>query len=49
MADLRRMLGNVSSAANNLDRNPTRLPFGPAISSTPQASVPAPATERRRP
>jgi hypothetical protein len=22
MADLRRMLGNISSAANNLDRNP---------------------------
>jgi phospholipid/cholesterol/gamma-HCH transport system substrate-binding protein len=50
MTDGRRTLGDISRAVNNLDRNPTRLLFGPATtSSTPQASVPAPATERRRP
>ena len=53
MADSRRTLGDISRAVNNLDRNPTRLLFGPATTATPQASVPAPApgpaTERRRP
>src|ERR1700729_2048647 len=51
MTDGRRTLGDISRAVNNLDRNPTRLLFGPATSTTPQASVPAPApaTERRRP
>src|SRR6201985_16330 len=49
----RRTLGDISRAVNNLDRNPTRLLFGPATTTTPQASsasVPVPpATERRRP
>src|ERR1700748_2056494 len=53
MTDGRRTLGDISRAVNNLDRNPTRLLFGPANSTTPQASsasVPVPpATERRRP
>ena len=49
MADGRRTLGDISRAVNNLDRNPTRLLFGPATTTTPQASVPAPAPERRRP
>jgi phospholipid/cholesterol/gamma-HCH transport system substrate-binding protein len=53
MSDGRRTLGDISRAVNNLDRNPTRLLFGPATTATPQASVPAPApgpaTERRRP
>src|ERR1700741_4457998 len=42
MADGRRTLGDISRAVNNLDRNPTRLLFGPANSTTPQASVPVP-------
>jgi phospholipid/cholesterol/gamma-HCH transport system substrate-binding protein len=52
MTDGRRTLGDISHAVNNLDRNPTRLLFGPGNSS---ASAPAPApaptaaTERRRP
>ena len=49
MSDGRRTLGDISRAVNNLDRNPTRLLFGPATTATPQASVPAPAPERRRP
>jgi phospholipid/cholesterol/gamma-HCH transport system substrate-binding protein len=44
MADGRRTLGDISRAVNNLDRNPTRLLFGPANS-----SAQAPAPERRRP
>ena len=47
MSDGRRTLGDISRAVNNLDRNPTRLLFGPATTATPQASAPAP--ERRRP
>jgi phospholipid/cholesterol/gamma-HCH transport system substrate-binding protein len=51
MTDGRRTLGDISRAVNNLDRNPTRLLFGPANNATPQASAPAPgpAPERRRP
>jgi phospholipid/cholesterol/gamma-HCH transport system substrate-binding protein len=52
MTDGRRTLGDISRAVNNLDRNPTRLLFGPATtSSTPaQAAAPGPgpATERKR-
>lgn len=45
MADGRRTLGDISRAVNNLDRNPTRLLFGPAIGS----SAPAPAASVRPP
>src|SRR5580698_8509806 len=38
--DGRKTLGDISHAVNNLDRNPTRLIFGPGNSS---ASAPAPA------
>jgi phospholipid/cholesterol/gamma-HCH transport system substrate-binding protein len=51
MSDGRRTLGDISHAVNNLDRNPTRLIFGPS-SSTVSASPPSPATGsvvRRRP
>ncbi|MGH6704844.1 MAG: MlaD family protein [Bradyrhizobium sp.] len=51
MSDGRRTLGDISRAVNNLDRNPTRLIFGPASSSAaapPPAPAPA-AVERRRP
>src|ERR1700692_1479652 len=41
MSDGRRTLGDISRAVNNLDRNPTRLLFGPATSTTPQAPAPA--------
>ena len=45
MADGRRTLGDISRAVNNLDRNPTRLLFGPANSSAAApAPAPAPAT-----
>src|SRR5712675_1656534 len=50
MADGRRTLGDISRAVNNLDRNPTRLLFGPANASapaTPAAQAPA-AAERKR-
>jgi phospholipid/cholesterol/gamma-HCH transport system substrate-binding protein len=49
MSDGRKTLGDISRAVNNLDKNPTRLLFGPSNSA---ASAPAPApaaTERRRP
>jgi phospholipid/cholesterol/gamma-HCH transport system substrate-binding protein len=49
MSDGRRTLGDISRAVNNLDKNPTRLLFGPSNSA---ASTPAPApaaSERRRP
>jgi phospholipid/cholesterol/gamma-HCH transport system substrate-binding protein len=49
MTDGRRTLGDISRAVNNLDKNPTRLLFGPSNSA---ASTPAPApaaTERKRP
>jgi phospholipid/cholesterol/gamma-HCH transport system substrate-binding protein len=50
MSDGRRTLGDISRAVNNLDRNPTRLIFGPANSSasTPPPPPP-PAVEKRRP
>ena len=43
MSDGRRTLGDISRAVNNLDRNPTRLLFGPANASAPAA---APSTSR---
>jgi phospholipid/cholesterol/gamma-HCH transport system substrate-binding protein len=46
MSDGRKTLGDISRAVNNLDKNPTRLLFGPSNST---ASAPAPATERKRP
>ena len=51
MADGRRTLGDISRAVNNLDRNPTRLLFGPANASTPAEPPkpgPAAAAERKR-
>ena len=50
MSDGRRTLGDISRAVNNLDRNPTRLSFGPASSAAAPPPAPAPAAvERRRP
>jgi phospholipid/cholesterol/gamma-HCH transport system substrate-binding protein len=50
MADGRRTLADISRAVNNLDRNPTRLLFGPANASTPEPAKPTPAAaaERKR-
>src|ERR1700674_2200573 len=51
MVDGRRTLGDISRAVNNLDRNPTRLLFGPANASAPATPAPTPAaaTEKKRP
>ena len=51
ITDGRRTLGDISRAVNNLDRNPTRLLFGPANASAPAAApaAAAPAAERKRP
>jgi phospholipid/cholesterol/gamma-HCH transport system substrate-binding protein len=51
MSDGRRTLGDISRAVNNLDRNPTRLLFGPANASAPTAApaAAAPAAERKKP
>jgi len=54
MADGRRTLADISRAVNNLDRNPTRLLFGPANASAPAATpTPTPsaanANDRKRP
>jgi phospholipid/cholesterol/gamma-HCH transport system substrate-binding protein len=46
MTDGRRTLGDISRAVNNLDKNPTRLLFGPSNSAAP---VPAAANGRKRP
>src|SRR3954463_7151498 len=54
MVDGRRTLSDISRTVNNLDRNPTRLLFGPAnASSPPPAAAPAAAptagtTEKKR-
>jgi phospholipid/cholesterol/gamma-HCH transport system substrate-binding protein len=50
MSDGRKTLGDISRAVNNLDKNPTRLLFGPSNSAASQpAPAPAPAaTERKR-
>jgi phospholipid/cholesterol/gamma-HCH transport system substrate-binding protein len=49
MTDGRRTLGDISRAVNNLDRNPTRLLFGPGTSSAPATAPPSAAAERKRP
>ncbi len=56
MADGRRTLADISRAVNNLDRNPTRLIFGPANAAAQPASAAAPvpaaaanANDRKRP
>jgi phospholipid/cholesterol/gamma-HCH transport system substrate-binding protein len=49
MSDGRRTLGDISRAVNNLDRNPTRLIFGPANSSAAAPPPPPAAAEKRRP
>jgi phospholipid/cholesterol/gamma-HCH transport system substrate-binding protein len=53
MSDGRRTLGDISHAVNNLDRNPTRLIFGPSSSTASSAPPPPPAATgsvvRRRP
>jgi phospholipid/cholesterol/gamma-HCH transport system substrate-binding protein len=41
MTDGRRTLGDISHAVNNLDRNPTRLIFGPSSSTASSAPPPA--------
>jgi phospholipid/cholesterol/gamma-HCH transport system substrate-binding protein len=48
MNDGRRTLGDISRAVNNLDKNPTRLLFGPSNTAATSAPTPA-ATERKRP
>jgi phospholipid/cholesterol/gamma-HCH transport system substrate-binding protein len=48
MNDGRRTLGDISRAVNNLDKNPTRLLFGPSSTAATSAPTPA-ATERKRP
>ncbi len=42
MTDGRKTLGDISHAVNNLDRNPTRLIFGPSSSSTASSAPPPP-------
>jgi phospholipid/cholesterol/gamma-HCH transport system substrate-binding protein len=56
MADGRRTLADISRAVNNLDRNPTRLIFGPANAAaqpapaaTPVPAAAANANDRKRP
>jgi phospholipid/cholesterol/gamma-HCH transport system substrate-binding protein len=57
MSDGRRTLADISRAVNNLDRNPTRLIFGPANASAAQQQAPAAtpvpsaanANDRKRP
>ena len=48
MTDGRRTLADISRAVNNLDKNPTRLLFGPSNSAATPAPPPT-ATERKRP
>ena len=47
MADGRRTLADISRAVNNLDRNPTRLIFGPASSAAAPPPAPAAAAVER--
>jgi phospholipid/cholesterol/gamma-HCH transport system substrate-binding protein len=49
MSDGRKTLGDISRAVNNLDKNPTRLLFGPSNSAASQPAPAPAATERRRP
>lgn len=49
VSDGRRTLGDISRAVNNLDKNPTRILFGPSNNSTPAPAPPPekpPATRR---
>src|ERR1700760_95211 len=43
MTDGRKTLGDISHAVNNLDRNPTRLIFGPSSSTASSSAPPAAA------
>jgi phospholipid/cholesterol/gamma-HCH transport system substrate-binding protein len=43
ITDGRKTLGDISHAVNNLDRNPTRLIFGPSSSTASSAPPPPPA------
>jgi phospholipid/cholesterol/gamma-HCH transport system substrate-binding protein len=49
MSDGRHTLADISRAVNNLDRNPTRLLFGPGngTASAPAAAAPAAVSERK--
>jgi phospholipid/cholesterol/gamma-HCH transport system substrate-binding protein len=47
LLDGRRTLGDISRAVNNLDKNPTRILFGPSTNAATPA--PAPAPERTGP
>ena len=55
MADGRRTLADISRAVNNLDRNPTRLLFGPSATAAPATEAPPPprlapaAGEKKKP
>src|SRR6195952_1063465 len=42
MSDGRKTLGDISRAVNNLDKNPTRLLFGPSNSAASAPATPAP-------
>jgi phospholipid/cholesterol/gamma-HCH transport system substrate-binding protein len=48
MLEGRRTLGDISRAVNNLDRNPTRLLFGPALGSNAPAPAPSARPPRRQ-
>ncbi len=48
ISDGRRTLGDISRAVNNLDKNPTRILFGPSTNSSPGPPPAAAPTERRR-
>jgi phospholipid/cholesterol/gamma-HCH transport system substrate-binding protein len=48
MLDGRRTLSDISRAVNNLDKNPTRILFGPSGASEPQP-VQQPAAQQRQP
>src|ERR1700748_2811968 len=47
MTDGRKTLGDISHAVNNLDRNPTRLIFGPSSSTASSSAPPAAAPSAR--
>ncbi|MBB5047573.1 phospholipid/cholesterol/gamma-HCH transport system substrate-binding protein [Rhodopseudomonas rhenobacensis] len=49
MLDGRRTLADISRAVNNLDKNPTRILFGPSTSASEPAPAPQPAAQRPGP
>jgi phospholipid/cholesterol/gamma-HCH transport system substrate-binding protein len=52
VSDGRRTLGDISRAVNNLDKNPTRILFGPSNSTTqeqPPARAVAPGPRAEQP